>query len=393
VLDASAFRREFSLREALTVTLRSFFNLGESGLVPRTRHGRWLLESPQLIGVVSIAYAVFSLARPVVWRRTSHQRARERARDLITAYGDSSLDYFKYSDDKLFFFPLQARGVVSFGLANGVAVVLGDPVAASDDDFTATLREFLDLCETNDWEPALLQATPKRLAAYRYAGLSVVKIGEEAVVDLDRFTLQGRAMKDLRHPVRRLERDGYRVVFSPPPQPDELLEKLRAVSEEWLSIGRHRERRFTLGRFEDAYIRSSPIFAVESPHGDVVAFANLIPDGKPGEATIDLMRRRRQPAGVMEFLFVAMFLSLREQGYHSFPLGMAPFANVGVDPDSPFVERVLRQAYEHLNRLFSYKGLRSFKAKFEPIWEARDLVYRSDLALPKVALAIVRLTE
>lgn len=391
--EERAFGHEFDARAAVTVTLRTFFNLGESGLIPQTRHARWFLDSLQVLGAVSMTYAVLSLARPVVWRRTTHQRERERARALVTTYGDSSLDYFKHAEDKLFFFASNGRGVASFGLANGVAVVLGDPVAASDDDFALTLREFLDLCETNDWEPAFLQATPKRLEAYRAAGLSAAKIGEEASVDLDRFTLQGGAMKDVRYLVRRLEREGYRVVFSAPPQPDDMIQRLRAVSDEWLSIGGHRERRFTLGRFEDDYIRASPIFAVESPEGEIVAFANLIPDGKQGEATIDLMRRRREPSGVMEYLFVKMFQSLKEQGFHAFSLGMAPLANVGVDPDAPFVERMLRQAYEHLNMLFSYKGLRSFKDKFKPDWEPRYLIYRSELALPKVALAIVRLTE
>lgn len=191
----------------------------------------------------------------------------------------------------------------------------------------------------------------------------------------------------------RMEREGYRVVYYPPPQTAERLATLREVSDEWLELGGHRERSFTLGRFEDDYIRNSPIFAVEDTGSQIVAFANLIPDGVEGETTIDLMRRRAQPDGVMDYLFLRAFEQLKSEGYHRFSLGMAPFANVGAEEGARIPERIVGQFYEHRNRLFSYKGLRSYKDKFHPCWEPRYLVYRSESSLPAIALAIVRLTE
>jgi lysylphosphatidylglycerol synthetase-like protein (DUF2156 family) len=95
----------------------------------------------------------------------------------------------------------------------------------------------------------------------------------------------------------------------------------------------------------------------------------------------------------MDVLFVRLMERLRDEGYSAFSLGMAPFAEVGAAPDAPVKERVLRLLFEHANRWFSYRGLYAYKAKFQPRWEPRFLVYGSEASLLKIALAIVRLTE
>jgi phosphatidylglycerol lysyltransferase len=135
------------------------------------------------------------------------------------------------------------------------------------------------------------------------------------------------------------------------------------------------------------------VMAVQGPDGAIVAFANLIHDGVPGEATIDLMRRRPEPAGVMDYLFGALLVQLKADGYHGFSLGLSPLAAVGTAPDSRLMEQALHQLYEHLNRVFSYKGLHAYKDKFHPSWEPSYLVYRGEASLPMIALALIRLTE
>jgi phosphatidylglycerol lysyltransferase len=393
LIDTRAFNNDFSPSEAAVRTLRTFFSLGDSGLTPQTHYGAWFLDSIQIIGIMSLVYAVYSLMRPVVWRRTVYQQERERAGEIIERYGDSTLDFFKHWDDKLFYFGRGGTSVVSFGLSRSVAVGLGDPVAASDDEFRAVLKEFLEYCDTNGWRVAFHQTPPMRLGDYQDAGLKAVKIGEDAIVDLKSFTLSGGHMKSLRSNRNRLEREGYRVAYYPAPQTDERIEQLRAVSNDWLEIEGRRERGFTLGAFRDDYVRACAVFVVEDDNNNAVAFANIIPDGAAGETTIDLMRRRNEPPGVMDLLFVSAFEHLRDAGFQRFSLGMAPFARVGDDPDAPIPERIMGQLYEHLNRVFSYKGLHAYKDKFRPEWESRYLIYQSDADLPFVAYAIMRMSE
>ena len=391
-LDERVFGREFTLIESVVRTLRTFALLGDPGLTPRTNYGHWFLDSLSLMAILAVAFTVYTFGRPVVTRRPgAHDRARAQA--IISAHGDSSLDFFKYADDKRFFFGSDTTSVVAYGIYRATAVVLGDPVALDADGFTRLLHEFLAHCERNGWRVAFHQVPERHLSDYAAAKLKWMKIGEEAIVDLRTFTTSGGAMKSTRPTVHRLEREGYHVAYLDPPVDDEMIEMLRDISDEWLAIGHHRERQFTLGQFDDDYVRQHPVFVLMDAEGVAVAFTNVIPDGVEAEATIDLMRRKSKPDGAMDYLFVRGFEALRDRGYSRFSLGMAPFANIGREGETTLPEKVVAQLYEHGERLFAYKGLRSYKNKFGPEWEPRYLVYQSELTLPIVALALTRLTE
>ena len=394
LIDERAFGTDFSLAQAIKETLRLFFSLGTHGITPRTRYGSWFEDSLTFVGLVSVAYATFSLVRPVVWRRRTLPSDRHDAARLIDRWGDSSLDFFKTWDDKVFFFSSDRRGVVSFGQTASSAIALGDPVAGSPEAFNRVLNEYLEFCDANDWGVAFHQVSTTHLAEYAAAGLSSVKIGEEAIVEVGAFSLQGRPMKALRSSINRLEREGYRTTYLTSPLSDDVVAQLREISDEWLSLSGRRERGFTLGGFRDDYVRAYPVMIVQSADGAILAFANVIPDGVKGEATIDLMRRKSDlPNGIMDLLQVRLIEHFRDAGYARYSLGMAPFFNVGEESNAPVKERAIRLLYDHVSRIFSYKGLHDYKAKFMPIWEPRYLVYDSETSLPAIVLALIQLTE
>jgi phosphatidylglycerol lysyltransferase len=124
-----------------------------------------------------------------------------------------------------------------------------------------------------------------------------------------------------------------------------------------------------------------------------------LPEGasrsRVGEATIDLIRHRpTAPHGSMDYLMVELLLGLRHEGFRLFNLGMTPLAGVGDRPGVGLQERAIHQLFEHLNRFFSYKGLLHYKAKFDPAWEERFLVYEGGPAgLIRTVLALTRVTE
>ena len=217
LIDERAFGTDFSPFQAVTETLRLFFSLGTHGVTPHTRYGSWFEDSLSFVGLVSVIYATFSLVRPVVWRRRTLPSDRHEASRLIDRWGDSSLDFFKTWDDKLFFFSSNRRGVVSFGQTMSSAIALGDPVATNPGEFNRALKEYLEFCDANDWGVAFHQVPPAHLPDYAAVGLSAIKIGEEAIVDVTDFSLQGRPMKALRSSINRLEREGYRTLYLAPP--------------------------------------------------------------------------------------------------------------------------------------------------------------------------------
>jgi len=379
-----------SWEKATQLLVASGFGFGNWEVVPLSRYGAWFLDSIPLIIGGALLNAAWSLGQPVVWRAITHERERQRARSIIERCGNSSLDFFKWWPDKWFYFLREGDGVVAYLVYGRVALVLGDPNACSQHEFHQLLDEFLDVCALNDWEPAFHQVTEAYLDSYRKRGLRWLKIGEEAIVDLGNWSLHRPGFKDFRYLVRRFQREGYVFELVQPPLSQALLDELEAVSKEWLTVLGRRERFSTQGQFSKAYLRNTPVALLRHPRIGVVAFANLVPSGVPGEATIDLMRRRHEPYGAMDVLLVHLLEWCREHGYQRFSLGLAPVAGVkipGLATDS------LRQRfYSLLDGFFSVEGLRHYKAKFQPHWEPRFLVYRSTVALPAIGLALLRAT-
>src|SRR4029453_2011824 len=111
------------------------------------------------------------------------------------------------------------------------------------------------------------QTLPDTLSLYKSAGFDSLCIGNDGIVNLDAFTLEGKAGKRLRTPVKKLTRAGYKFILHEPPMSDDLLEELRTISNEWLTTMHGSEKKFSLGWFEEDYIRSSPIATVYSPEG------------------------------------------------------------------------------------------------------------------------------
>ncbi len=375
-IDRHEFNQHFSLISALRQSLSIYFSFDSAGSVAKTAYANWLVKSFHLVGGLTVFIAVFALLRPFVWRHQTLPSERARAFRLISQYGDSSEDFFKYWPDKFFFFGSQGHGVVSYGVSSGVALVLGDPVARGDESFARTLTEFLAFADANGWQPAFHHATPYRREAYRKAGLVVLRIGAEAVIDLETFSLQGKHGKNFRNLMSRFQREGWRIVVSEPPQTEEKMNELRAVSNEWLTLEGRRERGFTLGQFTEDYVGGSTIVSVEQEDGHIAAFVNLIPDGVPGELTFDLMRHRVEaPNAAMDFLILSLIDYGKSHGYTRMSLGMVPFADAGTDEDPQLREQALALLTKNLDRIFAATTLFTYKDKFHPEWVPRYLVY------------------
>jgi phosphatidylglycerol lysyltransferase len=392
LLERREFGIDFTLRDALVRTSQ-VLTLRDPGLIPRTRHARWFLDSLQIMTATALLYSVYSLFRPVLYRLHTQPQERARASAILELYGRSSLDWFKLWPDKSLFFNEAGRAFLAYRVAGGFAVVLGDPVGP-DDDVVATVREFTTFCEENGWRLALYQTTPHFLAAYRRLGLKSFKIGDDTIVDLRRFSLDGRARRALRSAVRKLESAGVVAVWLDPPLSDTVLRELREISDEWLRFPGRRERQFTLGRFLPEYLKSTPVMAALDSSGRILAFANVVPSYVRGEATIDLMRRRTDaPNGITEFLLIKLFDRDRRAGYERFSLGLAPMDGFTEREQATPEERAVHAFVRQLGFIFRYKGLKAFKAKFASFWEPRYVVYRHVLDLARLALALARVSE
>ena len=384
------YETAFSLPGALLQTLAMFFTADNAGLVPTQRFGRFFADSIYVIGATTVLYALWMLFRPVIYREGAPEADRQRARIIVEQYGHSSLACFALLTDKSYYFSPAGQTVIAYVPKGRGAIALGDPIGPKSDR-TEAIVGFQHFCDRNDWQPAFYQTLPEELETYRSLGFQSLKIGEEAIVDLNAFTLQGKAGKNLRTSMNKLTKQGYRVAFHIPPIPAALLQELRAISDQWLTHMEGAEKKFSLGWFDDDYLRDCEIAVVYNKSNQPVAFANIVPEYQNPEATIDLMRHQVEiERGTMDFLFVSLFQHFKGLGYKGFNLGLAALSGVGETGESSRMEKGMHYLYEHLNQLYNFQGLRSYKDKFHPEWESRYMVYPKLAALPDVAVALVR---
>jgi phosphatidylglycerol lysyltransferase len=351
-----------------------------------------LAASAQLTMTIAAVYTTVSAFRPALYRPRSAPQQRSMASRLTDIYGRSNLDFFKIWPEKSLFFGPSRESFLAYGVATGMAVVLGDPVGR-DDDMRSLVRAFTLECHRNDWAMAFYQTLPVHLALYQELGFKRLKIGDDAIVDLRAFSLEGAARKSLRTGLRKVEAAGIRYEHHDAPIAAGLLDELQEVSDEWLRLPGRRERHFALGHFDRDYVRSTPVALARDSGGRVVAFVNTVIAHRRREATNDLMRRRvSAPNGVMDYLFLKTFLLYQQRGLERFSLGMAPMAGFAGGEAASLEERAIHAFFQHLGFLFSFRGLKAYKAKFATSWEPRYVVYRHVLDLPRIGVALARLS-
>jgi phosphatidylglycerol lysyltransferase len=383
------FKTHFLLLDALRQTAAMFFQFNNPGLEPVTGLGRYFAGSIYGISLVAFGYAALQMIRPVLLRHPTTAAERDAARAVIERYGKTSLAAFALLPDKNYFFT-PGGSLIQYVVQGRVALTLGDPIGPAE-DAAAAIRAFQDLCDRSDWQPAFYQVLPESLSLYQAAGFQALPIGQEGIVRLDSFTLEGRENKGLRSAYNKWLRNGCQAKVCHPPHPPETLADLREISDAWLALVHGSEKHFSLGWFDEEYLNRCPIMIVTNAEEQRLAFANLLPEYQRNESTLDLMRYRPNlENGLMDFLFVSLLTWARSQGLATFNLGLSSLYGVGDDPNDPAVARALHYIYEHVSRFYNFKGLHAFKEKFHPVWEPRYLIYPDTASLPLVTLAMIR---
>jgi phosphatidylglycerol lysyltransferase len=306
----------------------------------------------------------------------------ERARSIIRESSDTAANLVLLGDKAILFSP-SGKAFLMYGVEGRSWVALGDPVGP-EDEVTELAWHFREEADRHGAWPVFYEVGTDRLPLYIDLGLTLLKLGEAAVVPLDSFSLEGSTRKGLRRTITEVSRRGVTFCVVPPEDVGELLTELKRVSDSWLEEKHTREKGFSLGRFDEHYISRFPV-AIAGIGGEVVAFANLLSSGDRSEISLDLMRYSpAAPAGVMEYLFIQLLLWGKEKGYRRFNLGMAPLSGLQNRALAPLWNRAGALLYRHGEHFYNFRGLRQYKDKFDPLWEPKYLASPGGLALPRV---------
>ncbi|PSR56509.1 lysylphosphatidylglycerol synthetase family protein [Adhaeribacter arboris] len=390
-LDYRHFNQNFTWFTALT-QFGKLLLLQNDRLFPQTLFARGFSVSLQTMELAWLTFLTYVLLRPVFNKTTHTHEDITRAKELLNQYGKSSLDYFKVYPDKQLFFNAANNAFVAYKVAGQYAVVLENPVLADEVIFSTVITEFEQFCHQNGWQAIYYRIDEKDLAAYTSLGKKHLFIGQEGIISLQNFTLEGAERKSLRNAIRKVSTAGYVSRTYLPPLKEGLIQRLKAVSEEWLKEFKKQESAFTQGVFNTAEIKQQVVITVEDAEEKMVAFINVIPDYSPQEGTYDLIRKTVDaPNGVLDFLLVQLIDYFKTQNLLFLNLGMAPLSGLNQPQNIP--EKALQFAYNNLHQFSHLHGLRFFKEKFADTWTNKYLVYTHDLDLVQAPSVLTKVAH
>jgi len=380
----------FTLRFALAETTKALTGLNLTGSAHLVDgFGAWFPISVFAAGLAAAAWVLLSWLGPWRYRLAQEAKERELARSLVAAYGADTLAPFSLRADKSYFFSDSRRAFVAYRVVRGVAIVSGDPIGPPD-EIEPLVERFVRFARARDWRVAILGASERLLDVYAVYGLHALYHGDEAVLDVDSFSLDGRPIRKVRQSVHRLQRAGYRAgVLHAHDVGPELRAQLEKIAKSWR--GDEPARGFAMAldalfRLED----EDAVFVVgRDPDGEVMGFLHFAVV-RPGAALSlsSMPRLRATPNGFNEWLICETVDWAREHEFRRLSLNFAPFAAL-LAPEAELqgMQRLQRRALLALKGRFQLDNLLLFNRKFFPSWERRFVVYERRRDLPRIGVA------
>ncbi|PTI86856.1 phosphatidylglycerol lysyltransferase domain-containing protein, partial [Mammaliicoccus vitulinus] len=253
-------------------------------------------------------------------------------------------------------------------------IVLGDPVG-NRNQFNQILSDFYDQMQFLGHDIIFYQVQSKLLSLYHDYGNIFFKLGEEALIDLNTFSLSGKKKRGMRATYNKLETEGYQFDIMHAPYSQEDLKMMKDISDSWLES--KQEMSFSVGSFQLDYLNRAPVAVIRNKNNEIVGFCSLMFTNYNQSISIDLIRWNKNiDLPLMDALYIHMLLWAKEEGYKQFNMGMATLSNVGLNKHAYLREKFAAKVFENMNSLYSFQGLRNYKQKYAPDWEPRYLVYR-----------------
>ncbi|MET9324688.1 bifunctional lysylphosphatidylglycerol synthetase/lysine--tRNA ligase LysX [Streptomyces sp. NPDC003038] len=344
-----------------------------------------------LFGALALLNAATTLFRSQRLTAALHGDEEPRIRALLGAYGrGDSLGYFATRRDKAVVFAPNGKAAVTYRVEAGVCLASGDPVG-DPAAWTPAINAWLDVARRYGWQPAVMGASEDGANAYARSGLSALQLGDEAILHVAHFDLDGRDMRVTRQAVNRVRRTGATT----------LVRRHRALSEEemrtivdradkWRDTETERGFSMALDRLGDPADGDCLLVEAFDADGELIALLSFVPWGKDG-ISLDLMRRASTaPNGVMEFMVAELCAQAPALGVRRISLNFAVFRSafeeggrIGAGP----VLKLWRKLLLFFSRWWQLEALYRSNVKYGPEWYPRFLCYQDAGSLARVSLA------
>jgi len=344
------------------------------------------------LGLLSVLLPTILFFRPSSAAPKMSHEDEEDMRTLIrNASRNDSLAYFALRREKSVIWSPTRKSCIAYRVVSGVMLASGDPLG-DPEAWPQAIEAFLAEANRHAWRPAVMGCSEQGGEIWvRESGLLALEMGDEAIIEVEDFTLEGRAMRNVRQMISRIERSGYRATLRKMSQlTDEEHQQIFDASNTWRKGNAERGFSMALGRLADPSDEEDCYIVTAQADGVLKAVLHFVPWGLDG-LSLDLMRRdRNADPGVNELMIVSALQQSHQFGIERISLNFAVFRSIiergerlGAGP----VTRLMRNILIFVSRWLQIDSLYRFNAKFRPIWEPRFLVYPRQSDLPKIGLA------
>jgi lysyl-tRNA synthetase, class II len=386
--DASINARiEYTLLRLLTVDKQDVTDLGIFS-------PHWLdvlINAMSLVIFLAVVYVFFRSPRG----RVLHTPEDEvRLRELLAKEPDpDSLGYFALRRDKSVIFSPSGKAAIAYRTVGSVSLASGDPLG-DPEAWPGAIELWLREAAEHAWAPAVAGASEQAGEIFARHGLTALELGDEAIVEVSDFTLEGRAMRTVRQAVNKVKRAGYttRIRRHRDIEPTEMA-KLQAAADYWRYGAAERGFSMALNRLGDPTDGDCVMIECFDGEGRLRALLSYVPWGKDG-LSLDLMRRDKDSEnGLVEFMVIDLLQNAAEVGVTRVSLNFAMFravfergSKLGAGP----VLRLWRGVLLFFSRWWQIESLYRANAKYRPIWEPRFILYARSADLPRIGMAYAR---
>ncbi|MFB6834187.1 phosphatidylglycerol lysyltransferase domain-containing protein [Streptomyces hydrogenans] len=339
----------------------------------------------------AVLFAAFRSRRAVDPLTEEDER---RLRALLDKQGDrDSLGYFALRREKSVVWSPSEKAAIAYRVVGGVSLASGDPIG-DPEAWPGAIEPWLAEAREHGWIPAVMGASEEAGTVYARHGLDALELGDEAIVETDEFTLDGRAMRTVRQAYNRVKRAGYEVrIRRHEDIPAEEMAELLRKADDWRDGATERGFSMALGRLGDPRDGRCVMLECTDGEGELRALLSFVPWGPKG-LSLDLMRRDRDAEnGLMEFMVIELLQRAGEIGITQVSLNFAMFRSVferGSKLGAGPVLRMWRSLLSFFSRWWQIESLYRANAKYRPIWEPRFMLFEKSADLLRIGLAAGR---
>ncbi|MEV0533033.1 phosphatidylglycerol lysyltransferase domain-containing protein [Kitasatospora sp. NPDC050463] len=377
------------------------YSVGRMITITPSEHLRSVVTAPTWVNAAinAMGGALFLLVLYVAFRSPKDKELltpedEERLRALLDKQGDrDSLGYFALRRDKAVVFSPSGKAAVTYRVVGGVSLASGDPIG-DPEAWPGAIDAWLAEAREHAWAPAVMGASEEAGVIYARHGLDALELGDEAIVELDEFSLDGRAMRVVRQAYNRVKRAGYTVrIRRHQDIPEHEMAELVAKADQWRDGATERGFSMALGRLGDPGDGRCVMLECHDGDGELKALLSFVPWGADG-LSLDLMRRARDTEnGLMEFMVIELLQRAGEVQLARVSLNFAMFRSVferGSKLGAGPVLRLWRSVLGFFSRWWQIESLYRANAKYRPIWEPRYLLFEKSSEIPRIGIASAR---